>query len=184
MPLPTLVFFALASGVAAALAGRLELRLSPRAPLLTRSFGAYAIFAGLVLVPVSVYFYVFHGDWFLLYLLDVRKVPSAVAMVGFLLQLGLGALGFSFGASQVRAQRDGAALGAVLALLVLAVAVPFAARARLALVGSFAQFQGHFGLEPYGRGPLMQGAILMGAFLLVGLGALLLRLRLGGRSRA
>ncbi len=184
MPLPTLVFFALASGVAAALAGRVELRLSPRAPLLSRSFGAYAIFAGLVLVPVSVYFYVFHGDWFLLYFLDVRKVPSAVAMVGFLLQLGLGAAGFAFGASQVRAQRDGAAFGGFLALLALAVAVPFAARTRLALVGSYAQFQGHFGLEPYGRGPLMQGAILMGAFLVGGLGALLLRLHLGGRSRA
>lgn len=181
MPLPTVVFFALASGVAAALASRVELRLSPRPPLLTRSFGAYAIFAGLVLVPVSVYFYVFHGDWFLLYAFDVRRIPSAVALVGFLVQGGLGAAGFLFGAGLVRSQRDSAAWLLLFALIALAVGIPFGAAERLQRVGSYAQFQGDFGLEPYGRGPLMQGAILMGAFLVVGLGALVLRLHLGGR---
>ena len=44
-----------------------------------------------MIVPVSVYFYVFHGDWFLLYLFDVSRIPSAIAMVGFFVQAGLGA---------------------------------------------------------------------------------------------
>jgi hypothetical protein len=171
-----------ASGVAAALAGRVELRISPRPALLTRVFGAYLLFAGLLLIPVSVYFYVFHGDWFLLYLVDVRKIPSAVALLGFLIEMALGASGFLAGAGLVRSQRDTAA-GVLLGLAVVAAgAVVPAAVDRLALVGSFAQYQGGFGLEPYGSGPLLQGTLVMGLILLVGLGFLLLRIHMGGRK--
>ena len=56
--------------------------MSPRPLPLTRSFVAYVSFACLVIAPISVYFYVFHGDWFLLYLIDVNRIPSAIAMVG------------------------------------------------------------------------------------------------------
>src|SRR5688572_11199826 len=78
VPLPPLLLWMVASGLAAALAGRNELRTSPRPAPLTRTFFAYASYAVLVVVPVSIYFYAFHGDWFLLYFADVSKIPSAV----------------------------------------------------------------------------------------------------------
>ena len=77
-------------GLAAALAGRQELRMSPRPIALTRSFGAYLSYVSLVVVPASAYFYAFHGDWFLHYTVDVERIPSAVALVGFVGQAGLG----------------------------------------------------------------------------------------------
>ena len=181
MPLPTLLCLGFASGVAAALAGRSELRVSPRPALLTRSFAAFALFAGLVLVPVSVYFYVFHGDWFLLYLVDVRQIPSAIALVGFALEVAVGAAGFAAGGALVRSQREALAGGAAALALVLAVAVIVAGRERLAVVGTYAQFTGDFGLEPYGSGALLQGTIVMTVILGLGLAYLLLRLHYGGR---
>lgn len=181
MPLPSLLCVAFAAGIAAALAGKVELRVSPRPALLTRSFAAFLLFAIFVLIPVSVYFYIFHGDWFLLYTVDVRSIPSALALLGFIVQAGLGALGFLIGASMARHQREG--IGAVLSLLALggAGAVALVAKERLAMVGSFAQFRGGFGLEPFGGGALVQGTIVMGAIMLVGMAALLLRLRSSGR---
>jgi len=167
--------------MAAALAGRVELRVSPRPPLLTKSFAAYLLFASLVLVPASVYFYVFHGDWFLLYTIDVRRIPSAIALVAFVLEAGLGGLGFLVGASMVRGQRE--TLGGVLVgvAILCSAGVVFVAKDRLAVVGSYSQFVGGFGLEPYQDGPLLQGTIVMSALLLVGLGSLLLRIAASGK---
>ena len=56
----------------------------------------------LLLLPVSLYFYVFHGDWFMLYTFDVRRVPSALALFGFAVELAVGLLGFR-AAPRVRA---------------------------------------------------------------------------------
>lgn len=181
MPLPTLLCLGFASGVAASLAGRSELRVSPRPAVLTRSFAAFLAFAGCVLVPVSVYFYVFHGDWFLLYLVDVRRIPSAVALLGFFGEVGIGAGGFATGAALIRAQREGAAAGLAVLALLAGIAVIFAARERLSMVGSYAQFEGGFGLEPYGTGALVQGTVVMSVILAIGVVYLLLRLQVGGR---
>lgn len=183
MPLPPLLVFALMSGLAASLAGRQELRLSPRPVGLTRSFVAYVSYACLVVVPASVYFYVFHGDWFLLYAIDVNQVPSAVALVGFVAQAGLGALGFALGAVLVRNQRE-VVVGVLLGLLLVGGSVVVALYVdRLEQVGSFAQFHGQFGLEPYESGPLMTGALAMGAIVLLGFAFLLVRLWMSGRRR-
>jgi hypothetical protein len=176
MPLPTLICVAFATGVMAAIAARTELRLSPRHALLTAGFGAYMIFAMLVLVPVSVYFYVFHGDWFLLYMFDVQRIPSAIALVGFLLEAGIGALGFASGAALMRSQRDAAAGVVIAVALVVAVAVPIAMRDRLAVVASFAQFEGGFGLTPFTEASLLPGSLAMSLLLTTGLVFLLVRL--------
>ncbi len=168
-------------GIATAIAGRVELRVSPRPALLTRSFAAYVLFATFVLVPISVYFYVFHGDWFLLYLVDVRRVPSAVALLGFVGEVALGAAGFGLGALLVRSQRETLAGSLVgLAVLLAASVVPLT-RDCLSVVGSYAQYRGGFGLAPYGSGPILQGTLVMGSILLVGIGYLLLRLYFGTR---
>lgn len=181
MPLPTLVFLALGIGVAAALAGGTELRLSPRHALLTNSFMAFAMFLGLVLLPASAYFYIFHGDWFLLYTIDVNRIPSAMALVGFILEAGVGMAGFSLGAGLARSQRSRAGIVAVAVCLLLCGSVVLVWPERLSMVGTLAQYRGGFGLTDYG-GSLLQGAMAMAGFIVVGGVFLVLRIRLGGRS--
>lgn len=181
MPLPTQLLLTFVTGVAAALAARTELRVSPRPALLCQSFAAYLAYAALVLVPVSLYFYVFHGDWYLMYLLDVQRVPSALVLVGCGVQLALGTGGFLLGAILIRAQRDqiaGAAIGLGVAAAAAVVAL---ARDRLSLVGTYAQFQGDFGLKEYG-GALLQGSLWMTLWVVLGLGFLLYRLGVAARA--
>lgn len=180
VPLPPLLALTLLSGFAAALAGRYEVRSSPRHVALTRSGLAYLSYALLVMVPTSVYFFVFHGDWFLLYLVDVSQIPSAIALLGFLLQAGLGMSAFILGAVLVRGQRE-ALLGVALALSFLAGGGSVVAYAeRLTQVGSYAQFHGQFGLGPF-EGPLLTGAVSMSALASFGLVFLLVRLWQSGR---
>lgn len=175
MPLPTLVFLAFGVGVSAALAAGHELRIQPRHALLTVSFKAFALFLALLLLPVSAYFYVFHGDWFLLYVVDVRRVPSALALAGLLLEGGIAVLGFLTGAALARAQRVGAGVAVVLVSVAGAAAVVLVWRDRLAEVGTFSQHRGDYGLHPYG-GALLQGGLALGGILLVGAAYLVARI--------
>lgn len=180
MPLPTLLLLTLATGIATALAARAELRVSPRPAHLSKGFLSYILYACLVLVPIGLYFYAFHGDWFLLYMFDVQRVPSALVLVFCLGQIALGAAGYLFGALLVRGQREqvaGAAIGACVAVVGALVAL---AHERLGVVGSYAQFRGDFGLMPYG-GALLQGSLWMGLWMVLGLGFLLYRLGPGAR---
>jgi len=180
LPLFTQILLTFATGLAAALAARTDLRVSPKPAAFSRAFVAYLLYVGLVLVPVSVYFYLFHGDWFLLYLVDTGQVPSALALVCCLLQLAIGASGFLAGASLVRTQRDpwlGAAVGGTVAL---AFGILPPARHRLSVVGTYAQYQGDFGLAAYG-GALLQGTLWMTLWMCLGLGYLLYRLGPGTR---
>ncbi len=142
---------------------------------------AWGSFAVLVLIPVSIYFYVFHGDWFLLYLVDMRRIPSALAMIGFAALVLLGTGGFALASALIRSQKDTMAAALTALFLVLAVAVVPAASDRLSQVGSYAQYHGSFGLTPFESGPLMTGSLAMGSILVLGLGALLGRLYVGGR---
>jgi hypothetical protein len=169
------VFLAFGIGLGAALLGAAELRLSPRHALLSSSFRAFALFLVLLILPVSVYFYVFHGDWFLLYSVDVRRVPSALALLGFVAEVGLGVVGFMIGSAMARAQRMGLGYALSAVCFPLAVAVAFIWPERLRSVGTFAQYRGDFGLQPYG-GPLMQAGAAMGGVLLVGAAFLLVRI--------
>ena len=178
MPFTTLSLLGVGIGAAAAVAGSTELRVSPRPALLSDCFAAYGAFLVLLLLPTSAYFYLFHGDWFLLYTVDVRRLPSALVLFGAIAQAGLGLLGFFCAASCVRSARTGWALALVASCAVAAVAVVFVVPERLRVVGSFRQYWGGFGLEPYG-GSLLQGALAMGAFLVYGAVYLLVRIRRG-----
>lgn len=183
MPLPPLLAFALLTGFLASLAGRQELRMSPRPIVLTRGFASYVSYACLVVVPISVYFYVFHGDWFLLYTIDVSRIPSAVALVGFVVEAGLGALAFLLGAALVRNQRE-LIVGVLAAVVgVLGAIAALAYGDRLGQVGTYAQFHGQFGLTGYSDGPLLTGALAMGGIAVVGLAFVLARLWMTGRAR-
>jgi len=132
----------------------------------------------LLLLPISAYFYLFHGDWFMLYTVDVRSLPSALVLLGMLAEAALGLLGFFGAALCVRNARIGWALALVATCAVAAVAVVFVVPERLRVIGSFRQYWGGFGLEPYG-GSLFQGALAMGSFLIYGAVYLLVRIRRG-----
>ncbi|MGF1466496.1 MAG: hypothetical protein ACFCGT_10205 [Sandaracinaceae bacterium] len=181
MPLPPLLLLAVTTGLSMALAARTELRTSPRPVMMTRSFAATMVFASLVVVPATVYFYVFHGDWFLLYWIEARRIPSAIALVAFVGEAILVGLSFIIGAALVRAQRD-VVVGALIGLLVAgATFLLYFFRARLVLVGTTAQYRGQFGLEPIQDGPLLSGVLLMGLIAAGGWAFMLLRMWYGGR---
>jgi len=178
VPFPVLFLFGFGLGAAAALADAGELRVSPRPVLLTDGFGAFTAFMLLLLVPTSVYFYIFHGDWFMLYTVDVRYVPSAIALIGFAVEFGIGLLGFGLSASCIRSARPAWSIALIGASAFAAAAVVFLCPERLKVVGSIRQYRGGFGLVSYG-GPLMQSAIVMGILLVWGAVYLLVRIRRG-----
>jgi hypothetical protein len=182
VPLPSLLCFVFAAGIAIALAGRSEIRVSPRPVLLTSSATALLLYASLLVVPVGVYFYVLHGDWFLVYMVDVQRVPSALALIGFLLLVGVGLVGFACAAALARAQRD-AISGALLAVaMVASAAVALVLRERLSVVGTHAQFTRGFGLTDFSAGPVQPSAWLMGSILVLGLMGTVARV-IWGRGR-
>ena len=184
MPFPTLMMLAFGIGVAAALSAAERLRFSPRPVLLTASFAVFVMFLGLLYIPVSAYFYLFHGDWFLLYLVDVQKIPSALALLFFALEACLGVLGYLLGATLARSQNVASGTAIAAGCLVASVGVLFAFPDRLSMVGSFAQYHGDFGLVGYRSSTVLQGAVPMGALLLAGTAFLLVRLRMGRKNRA
>jgi hypothetical protein len=152
--------------------------VSPRPALLSDCFAAFGAFMLLLLLPISAYFYLFHGDWFMLYTVDVRSLPSGVVLVGIAVEAGLGLLGFFGAALCVRSARVSWALALVVLCAVAAVSVVFVVPERLRVMGSFRQYWGGFGLEPFG-GALFQGALAMGSFLVCGTVYLLIRIRRG-----
>jgi hypothetical protein len=178
LPFTTLLLLAFGMGAASALAGAHELRLTPRHALFSSTFAAFASFLVLLVLPVSIYFYVFHGDWFLLYLVDVRHIPSALALFGFLFEGAFGVLGFAIGASCVRNQRSNWVSYILLGVGLTAIAVLFVSPERLMFVGNYKQYRGGFGLVKYG-GTLLKGGLLMGGILLLGATFLVMRIRQG-----
>jgi len=180
LPIPTQLLFTFASGVLVALAARAGLRGSPKPTALSHAFHAYLLYAGLVVVPASLYLYIFHGDWYLLYLVDSQRVPSALVLLGCLVEVGLGAAGFFLGATFVRNQREpwaGAVVGITASLGVAAIPI---VQSRLSVVGSYAQFHGDFGLAPFG-GALLHGVVWMTLWCMLGLALLAYRVGLGAR---
>ena len=171
---------AFAVGVAAALAASRELRFTPRHALATDGFRAFAAFVGLVLLPATGYFYVFHGDWFLLYAVDAGRVPSALVLLGVAFECLLAFVGFACGAALSRAQRAGLGIALVAMFLVAAAAVPLVWRERLSVVGTYSQYRGDYGLEPIG-GALLQGTLVFGGFVLFGAAYLVARIRYAQR---
>jgi hypothetical protein len=176
LPFPTFVFVAFACGIAAALAARVELRMSIRPVPFTNSFFVFAIFIALVLVPASVYFYVFHGDWFLLYSINVQKIPSAIALVVFLLEAGVGFFGFMIGSILARGQQLSAGYMLIAASVLASITVVFIFADRLSVVGTFAQYHGDFGLETYRSSVVMKGSLATGAILVIGIAYLVTNL--------
>lgn len=179
--LPLAICLTYVAGVITALSSRAELRGTPRPSLATSAFRAFMAYTVLVLVPIAVYFYVFHGDWFLLYLLDTARIPSAVALLIFVLQACVGAFGFASAAHLVRMQRDNLAVVIGILVLMLGAGLLTLAHSRVVTVGSFAQFHGAFGLEDWTKTTIFPAVILFGTILVVGLVHCCARIHWGAR---
>src|SRR5690606_30978656 len=181
LPLPTLVLLGFASGIGAAIAARAELHESPHPAMLTRPLWAWVLFAGLVLIPVSAYFYVFLVDWFLLYRMYIAAVLSAIALLVFAAEGAIGALGLLAGASFVRSKKVdlAAALVALTTVMALAPIVQF--RRELEVVGTYRQFHRGYGLTSFTETALYPGILFMAGVFFLGLVFLVLRLELGSR---
>ena len=153
LPLLFLLLIAIATGVSSARAGCDEVRHSAEPVWRTEAFLAYAFFVGLVLVPTAIYFYVFHGDWFLFYWVDTGRAPWAWGLTTTLLLLGTATLGFALGTTLCRASREAAARRAAIGAVFVALAVWPLGWERLSVVGSYRQFTRDYGLTGFFASP-------------------------------
>ncbi len=176
MPLFFLLFVAIATGALSAYAGRDELRHSSDAMWRTESFLAYALFVGLVLLPTLVYFYVFHGDWFLFYWIDTRRAPWVWGLLATLLLLAASFAGFRFGAALCRASRESAARRASVVAALLSLAVWPLAWERLSVVGSHRQFAREYGLVAFFASPAFYAGVAILLVLLLAFAWLVFRI--------
>ncbi|HEU4412845.1 MAG TPA: hypothetical protein VFS43_46815 [Polyangiaceae bacterium] len=134
--------------------------------VISRPFAIVALFALLGFAPALGYFLTFAADWSLAYLVDTRRVPSALLL---LLALGSGAsvlAGFALGARQVRARRP-VSLLPLMTVPLAAAAVLLGAFARnLALFGSYVQVTRQLDAEPIAGSSLGYAVLWVNACLL------------------
>ena len=161
MPLLFLLLIAVATGALSAHAGRDEVRHSADPVWRMESFLAYSLFVGLVLVPTAIYFYVFHGDWFLFYWVDTGSARWVWGLLAILLMFGAAYLGFWIGSALCRASRDTAARRITLAALFIGVAVWPVAWERISVVGSYRQFTRDYGLTAFHASPAFYSGVAM-----------------------
>lgn len=146
-----------------------------------------ALFGALVFAPVCAYFLLFASDWAYAYLVDSRRVPSALTLVLIVIDGLLVPAGFVVAQRAFfhRAERIATALAAV--PLGTAVVTLILAARRLSLDGSYFQVTSRFGTRPLNASPLglavvwMLGMVVVGAALTVR--ALSLRMQLGAPAR-
>ncbi|WP_437736231.1 hypothetical protein [Sorangium sp. So ce1335] len=151
-----------------------EPRLAPGSR--DRPLALVSLFAVLVFAPVCAYFLVFAPDWSFAYLVDTRRIPSAVDLV--LLLLDAASVPAGFAAAHRFASRAGGrptAQGAVRALAVfgggpiaVALVAVLALSRRLALDGTYRQVEGDFGVHPVAGGPLGYALLWMYTMLAAG----------------
>ncbi len=161
MPLFFLLFIAIATGALSAYAGLDEVRHSSDPVWRMEAFLAFALFVGFVLLPTAIYFYVFHGDWFLFYWVDTGHATWLWGLLVVLFLLCSAFMGFVLGATFCRASRNVAARRIALGALLIAVAVWPLAWTRLSVVGSYRQFTRDYGLVPFFASPAFYSGLAM-----------------------
>lgn len=176
LPLLFLLFTAVATGALSAHAGRDEARQSAEPIWRWEAFLAYALFVGFVLVPSAVFFYVFHGDWFLFYFVETERAPWVWGLLAGLLIVGAAALGFWLGAALCRSSRDAAVRRIAVSASLLALAVWPIGWQRLSVVGSYRQFTRDYGLTAFFASPAFYSGLAMLVILGVAFGWVVFRI--------
>lgn len=155
------MFIALSTGVLAANAGREEVRHSADPLWRMEAFLAYAIFVTMVLLPTVIYFYAFHGDWFLSYSIETERAPWAWGIVTVTVVAGLSVLGFRLGALLCREGRDTLLRRTAIVGFAAAVAVWPTLWHRIRVVGSHREFTRDYGLTGYFQSPAFYAGMVM-----------------------
>jgi len=176
LPLLFLLLIAIATGALSAHAGRDEVRNSADPIWRMEAFLAYGLFVGLVLLPAVIYFYLFHGDWFLFYWADTGRAPWVWALLAILLLLGAASLGFRLGAALCRSSRDLAARRITIGALFIALAVWPLGWDRLSVVGSYRQFTRDYGLTAFFVSPVFYSGLVILVIIGVAFGWLVYRI--------
>jgi hypothetical protein len=161
LPLLFLLLITIAMGALSAHAGRDEVRHRADPVWRMEAFLAYALFVGFVLLPAVIYFYAFHGDWFLSYWVDTGRAPWVWGMLAVLFLIGAASLGFWLGAALCRASREGAVRRIAVSALFIAVAVWPLGWDRLSAVGSYRQFTRDSGLVTFLASPAFYSGLAM-----------------------
>ncbi len=132
---------------------------------------AVALYALIVFAPVTAYFAAFAGDWSFAYLIDARRVPSAVSLV--LVVLATSALigGFFAGRKALERRAPNQLAWLAAAPLAITVVVIAALHDRFGVDATYDQFTSDFGRKPLVTSPLglavlwMDGIVAAGAVL-------------------
>ncbi len=159
MPLLFLLFIAFATGAFAAYSGREEVRLSADPVWRMESFLGYALFVAFVLLPATILFYAFHGDWFLFYFVDTSRAPWLIGLLVALAVAGAAWFGFQLGGAFCRASRDTAARRLAAGALISALAIWPLAWSRLSVVGTYRQYTRDYGLTSYVVSPAFYSGV-------------------------
>lgn len=147
MPAFVAPLLAFVLGLAFAWSASEELASDPTSVLGSRSLVVATLFAFLVFAPAAAYFLTFHGDWSFAYLVDTRRVPSAVVLALALLDAVMVPVGFVVGAPMARQRRlkkllSFAGVPAFVAMLFVLIF-----SRRLAVSAGYTQYHGDFGVR-------------------------------------
>lgn len=165
MPLASLPLLGLLAGLVFASAAG-ESRGHPA--ILARALVLGAAFGLLLLGPCAAFLVAIAPDWSLAYLVDSRRVPSLAFMLWVLGVTACVPLGTWLGSSAPVLRRRQLVLQGVAVLIVAVVAVVAASLPRLAVLATFAQYHGKFGVRPLAGSPLGYGLVWLSALLVGG----------------
>ncbi len=146
MPLPLAPFIAFAIGVFLAWKTRTE--TNDAEPLWNSHVFAVALYALLVFAPVAAYFAAFATDWSCAYLIDGRRVPSAVSLVLVFVAAGSVVAGFVAGRHALGRHAPGELAWLAGLPLAVALVLVIALYERLGVDATYDQFVSDFGREP------------------------------------
>ncbi len=164
-PLDVLLTFVLSGSLA--LACRVQLRLNPRPWYATRYFAMLLSLHGLVVLPAAAYRYFFHPDWAAMYLFPASETSGLFGLTALLSAGGAAVGAFILGHYCARTHREWVLL-TTLALAIGGIATMAVLGAgRIAVVGTFTQWDGTFGLRPLRTTDLFAATMIMGACVLL-----------------
>jgi hypothetical protein len=139
------------------------------APFWHRTSGSVLLFAIFVFAPVAGYFLIFAGDWAWAYLVDARRIPSALEVLVVAVDAACVPLGFEVARRQLRSRRAFGALATAAVPAGIALLSVMALFSRLRVDATFRQFRGEFGAEPLAGGPLGYAVLWMNLMLAAGM---------------
>ena len=170
MPLLFAPFVGFLVGLGLAWAARADIGNDDGPLFASRPFAVAGGLACFVYAPLVAYFAAFHGDWAYLYLVDWRRVPSAVDLALVLVAGASVPLGTIVALPAARARRLGSLvrIGAAPAVVVCGL-FAWGAR-RLVVSATYAQFHGDFGTQSIASSALGRGILWMGIVGVLGIG--------------